>query len=103
ESRRHPSEGEERGFHLRALEHAQQPLGVRAHAALARVPAAAIDHAIEGADLKVILDVHAHRVDDRSRWRRRGRAWRHAPRRSTTVLIVSKMMKRSRLIEKFLM
>ena len=63
----------------------------------------AVDDPIERADLKVVLDIDAHGVDDRAPSDDACGAGHQAPRLRTTVLMVSKMMKKSRLSEKFLM
>src|SRR5687767_6509383 len=94
-----PAEHEEGDARLRLVEQIQQPVRVGNDAALASLPARSSDDAVEGADLEVVFDVHAHRVDDVRCRRHLGQT----PFRSRTVFSVSKMMKRSRLIEKFLM
>src|SRR5690606_946334 len=67
-----PAQREEGGVHLVALEQRQDALDVGLDAALAIVPAAALDVRGERRDLEVVLDVAGHGVADaRTRRRRR--------------------------------
>ena len=89
----HTAEHEKRSANFVLLEEREKAVGVRDDPALHRVPGRPRHDAIEHTDVKVLLHVNAHRVHDGP----------HAPFLRMTVLTVSKMMKKSSAIERFLM
>ena len=90
----HPAQNEKGGRHVVIREELQDPVGVGTHPALELLPPLSRDHAIEDADVKVVLDVDGHRVHDRGTIHGAG-CVRQCPACDTTVLTVSRMMIRS--------
>ena len=77
-----PPEHEEGAADVELVEDVEQAVGVPADAAFHGVPGRARHDAVEHADVKIVLHVDAHGIDDLS----------HAPLPSTTVLTVDTMM-----------
>ena len=85
-SLRDPAQYEEGATHVELVEQVEQALGVGDDAAFHAWPRVAVDDAVEGADLEIVLHVHRHGVGHPSLARHQ------APFRRMTVLTVSKMM-----------
>src|SRR5215831_13669750 len=100
-ARGHPAEHEESAAHSGAIENLQQLCCVFRHPALVSLPIRTRYGTIKGGDLKVVLHVDGHHVDNAASGVRRGA--HRAPLRMMTVFSVSSRITKSSAIDRFLM